>query len=216
MSAPETAPAVAPVDEVKAVETPAAEAAPVVAEAPKVEEATPVCFGSFPSYVFDAYILCRSLPRKRSRPRYVSLIHCCLVTQLVCRRRPRLRRQRRPLLLLRLRLPLPLLLRRPRLPPALLPPPRHPRMKPSPYVASPALLSRDSSSVQAEADAEAKKEDRPKSPGLLAKLLAPFKNEKAKVEKKVKAPKSPKKEKKKEGSEVRSCLLCSCLLLTCI
>jgi len=44
-----------------------------------------------------------------------------------------------------------------------------------------------------------KKEERPKSPGLLAKLLAPFKGEK-----KVKAPKSPKKEKKKEvEAEVR-------------
>lgn len=38
---------------------------------------------------------------------------------------------------------------------------------------------------------------------MLAKLLAPFKNEKTKVEKKVKAPKSPKKEKKKEEAEVR-------------
>jgi hypothetical protein len=37
---------------------------------------------------------------------------------------------------------------------------------------------------------------------LLAKLLAPFKNEKTKVEKKAKAPKSPKKEKKKEEVEV--------------
>jgi hypothetical protein len=33
---------------------------------------------------------------------------------------------------------------------------------------------------------------------LLSKLLASFKNEKPKVEKKVKPPKSPKKEKKKE------------------
>jgi hypothetical protein len=48
---------------------------------------------------------------------------------------------------------------------------------------------------------EAKKEERPKSPGLLAKLLAPFKDGK-KSEKKVKAPKSPKKEKKKEEAEV--------------
>lgn len=55
----------------------------------------------------------------------------------------------------------------------------------------------------AEAEAAPKKEERPKSPGLLAKLLAPFKNDKAKVEKKVKAPKSPKKEKKKEEAEVR-------------
>jgi hypothetical protein len=38
---------------------------------------------------------------------------------------------------------------------------------------------------------------------LLSKLLAPFKNEMAKVEKKIKAPKSPKKEKKKEEAEVR-------------
>jgi hypothetical protein len=40
------------------------------------------------------------------------------------------------------------------------------------------------------APADAKKEDPPKSPSILAKLLAPFKN--------VKAPKSPKKEKKEE------------------
>lgn len=56
-------------------------------------------------------------------------------------------------------------------------------------------VTRLTRSVQAEAEAETKKEERPKSPGLLAKLLAPFKNEKAKVEKKVKAPKSPKKDK---------------------
>jgi hypothetical protein len=76
----------------------------------------------------------------------------------------------------------------------------------------------------AEAEASPKKEDRPKSPGLLAKLLAPFKGDKAKVEKKVKAPKSPKKEKKKEEAEVRSIRLLSveirrisrsCLLLGC-
>ncbi len=53
-----------------------------------------------------------------------------------------------------------------------------------------------------QAEAEAKKEDRPKSPGILSKLLAPFKDGKAKAEKKVKAPKSPKKEKKKELAEV--------------
>jgi len=48
---------------------------------------------------------------------------------------------------------------------------------------------------QAEAaPADAKKEEPPKSPSLLAKLLAPFKN----TEKKPKAPKSPKKEKKEE------------------
>jgi len=49
---------------------------------------------------------------------------------------------------------------------------------------------------------EAKKEERPKSPGLLAKLLAPFKDGKSKAEKKAKAPKSPKKDKKKEEAEV--------------
>jgi len=37
---------------------------------------------------------------------------------------------------------------------------------------------------------------------LLSKLLAPFKDGKAKGEKKVKAPKSPKKEKKKDEVEV--------------
>lgn len=59
------------------------------------------------------------------------------------------------------------------------------------------------SKAEGETPAETK-EEKPKSPSLLAKLLAPFKNEKAKVDKKVKAPKSPKKEKKKEESEVRS------------
>jgi hypothetical protein len=48
------------------------------------------------------------------------------------------------------------------------------------------------------AAADAKKEDAPKSPSLLSKLLAPFKN----VEKRAKSPKSPKKEKKEE-SKVR-------------
>lgn len=43
-----------------------------------------------------------------------------------------------------------------------------------------------------------KKEDRPKSPGILSKLLAPFKEGKKQIEKKVKAPRSPKKEKNKE------------------
>jgi len=49
------------------------------------------------------------------------------------------------------------------------------------------------------APADAKKEDVPKSPSLLSKLLAPFKNEK-----KAKAPKSPKKEKKEEVKEAPS------------
>jgi hypothetical protein len=57
-------------------------------------------------------------------------------------------------------------------------------------------------SIRCQAEAEAKKEERPKSPGLLSKLLATFKDGKAKGEKKVKAPKSPKKEKKKEEAEV--------------
>ena len=52
---------------------------------------------------------------------------------------------------------------------------------------------------QAEAaPADAKKEDPPKSPSLLAKLLAPFNR----GEKRAKSPKSPKKEKKEE-SKVR-------------
>jgi len=58
---------------------------------------------------------------------------------------------------------------------------------------------------QAESGAETKKEDRPKSPSLLTKLLASLKGdktEKAKTEKKGRAPKSPKKEKKKEEVEV--------------
>ena len=50
---------------------------------------------------------------------------------------------------------------------------------------------------------DAKKEERPKSPSLFAKLIAGLKDGTAKLEKKVKAPKSPKKEKKKEEAEVR-------------
>jgi len=56
--------------------------------------------------------------------------------------------------------------------------------------------------IRCQAEPEAKKEERPKSPSLLSKLLAPFKDGKSKTEKKVKAPKSPKKEKKKEEVEV--------------
>lgn len=57
---------------------------------------------------------------------------------------------------------------------------------------------------QAEAAAaDAKKEDPPKSPSLLAKLLAPFNR----GEKRAKSPKSPKKEKKEE-SKVRISTLC--------
>ena len=53
-------------------------------------------------------------------------------------------------------------------------------------------------SCQAET-AEAKKEDRPKSPSLLAKLLAPFKGEKKeKAEKKPKEKAAKKTEKKEE------------------
>jgi hypothetical protein len=53
---------------------------------------------------------------------------------------------------------------------------------------------------------DAKKEDPPKSPSLIAKILAPFKNDK-----KVKAPKSPKKEKKEEV-KVRTSVMVSCSL----
>lgn len=50
-----------------------------------------------------------------------------------------------------------------------------------------------------DAPAEApKKEERPRSPGLLTRILAPFKETKKQVEKRVKAPKSPKKEKQKD------------------
>ena len=51
---------------------------------------------------------------------------------------------------------------------------------------------------------DAKKEDPPKSPSLIAKILAPFKNDK-----KTKAPKSPKKEKKEEV-KVRTGVMVSC------
>ena len=57
-----------------------------------------------------------------------------------------------------------------------------------------------------QAEGEAKKEERPKSPGLLAKLLASIKGEKkGEKEKKVKAPKSPKASKKKDEPEVSFC-----------
>ena len=53
--------------------------------------------------------------------------------------------------------------------------------------------------VQAEATTEAKKEERPKSPSLLAKLLAPFKGDKKeKAEKKPKEKAHKKTEKKEE------------------
>ena len=53
--------------------------------------------------------------------------------------------------------------------------------------------------LKAEAATDAKKEDRPKSPGLLAKLLAPFKGEKKeKAEKKPKEKAAKKTEKKEE------------------
>jgi hypothetical protein len=56
---------------------------------------------------------------------------------------------------------------------------------------------------QAEAaPADAKKEEPPKSPSLLAKILAPFKNV-------AKTPKSPKKEKKDEV-KVRGSVLAPC------
>ena len=54
--------------------------------------------------------------------------------------------------------------------------------------------------------ADAKKEDPPKSPSLIAKILAPFKNDK-----KIKAPKSPKKEKKEEV-KVRTSVVVLCSL----
>jgi hypothetical protein len=58
---------------------------------------------------------------------------------------------------------------------------------------------------QAEAAAETKKkEDRPKSPSFLSKLLGSIKDTKTKVA--AKAPKSPKKDKKKEEAEVIGCL----------
>ncbi|KAH9063387.1 hypothetical protein EDB87DRAFT_178494 [Lactarius vividus] len=66
---------------------------------------------------------------------------------------------------------------------------------PKPEEVAPSPEATKTEPVEAEpTPAEAKKEDHPRSPGLLAKILAPFKS----VEKKVKAPKSPKKEKKEE------------------
>lgn len=53
-----------------------------------------------------------------------------------------------------------------------------------------------------QAEETPKKEERPKSPGLLAKLLAPFKNGEKKAEKKPKE-----KTKKVEKKEEVSCIL---------
>jgi hypothetical protein len=53
--------------------------------------------------------------------------------------------------------------------------------------------------------ADAKKEDPPKSPSLIARILAPFKNDK-----KTKAPKSPKE--KKEEVKVRTSVVVLCSL----
>lgn len=54
--------------------------------------------------------------------------------------------------------------------------------------------------MQAEGEAAKKEEksDRPKSPGFLAKILAPFKNGEKKTEKKVKEKTEKKKVEKKE------------------
>jgi len=53
--------------------------------------------------------------------------------------------------------------------------------------------------IQPAADAEPKKEERPKSPNLISKILANFKSDKDKPKpEKKKTPKSPKKDKKKE------------------
>ena len=49
-----------------------------------------------------------------------------------------------------------------------------------------------------EAPKKEEKPDRPKSPGFLAKILAPFKNGEKKTEKKVKAEKAKKSDKKEE------------------
>jgi hypothetical protein len=54
-----------------------------------------------------------------------------------------------------------------------------------------------------------KKEERPKSPGFLAKILAPFKNGEKKAEKKVKE-KSKKTEKKEEVCVAVCCWPCMC------
>lgn len=52
--------------------------------------------------------------------------------------------------------------------------------------------------MKVEEEAPKKEEERSKSPGLIARLLAPFKKEKGEKEKKIKAPKSPKAAKKEE------------------
>lgn len=78
MSAPETTPAVAPVEEVKAVETPAAEVAPVV-EAAKVEEVAPVCFFCLCSICQVSCLSRRRLPSRSPRLRCVSFIHLFFV-----------------------------------------------------------------------------------------------------------------------------------------
>ena len=76
-----------------------------------------------------------------------------------------------------------------------------PRKRSRPYVIFHHVMSCKSLSEDVDQDAPeaAKKDDAPRSPGLLSRILAPFKQ----VEKKVKAPKSPKKEKKKDEVSIR-------------
>ena len=104
-----------------------------------------------------------------------------------------------PRLLPLLRLPHPLLSPPPSPLPRHLPPRRHPLPKPprrrlNPlkrrYVSFVAMVSGSKCFFQPAEKTETK-EARPKSPSILAKLLAPFKSSDKK-------PKSPKKEKKKE------------------
>ncbi|KAG6376443.1 NOL1/NOP2/sun family-domain-containing protein [Boletus reticuloceps] len=67
--------------------------------------------------------------------------------------------------------------------------------------AAPAEPAKEEAKTDAAAEVP-KKEERPRSPGsILSKLLAPFKETRKQVEKRVKAPKSPKKEKQKDEVE---------------
>ena len=58
-----------------------------------------------------------------------------------------------------------------------------------------------------QAEEAPKKEERPKSPSFLAKILAPFKNGEKKTEKKVKEKVEKKKTEKKEDKKEEVCSL---------
>ncbi|KAF8136710.1 hypothetical protein EV363DRAFT_749909 [Boletus edulis] len=148
--------------------------------------------------------LCFCLARKRSqigiRGREFRCVAQCLLRPPLLLSPRKSRSLRPPSLSLSLPPRLPLL-RRLFLPHSLLLS-RHLKKK-SPKPATEAAVA-EPAKEEAKTDAVAevpKKEERPRSPGILSKLLAPFKETRKQVEKRVKAPKSPKKEKQKDEIE---------------